>query len=126
MKRILYLLPVIAILSAFHIMAGIDDVVAGIRSGNASTVAKYFDNNVEISTPDKSNSYSKSQAELVLKDFFANNPVKSFEVIHKGANDGSEYCIGTLVTKSGSFRTTIFMKKKGDNQFLQELRFESK
>jgi hypothetical protein len=25
--------------------------------------------------------------------------VKSFDVIHKGENAGSQYCIGTLVTK---------------------------
>jgi len=51
--------------------------------------------------------------------------VKSFDVIHKGENAGSQYCIGTLVTKGGSFRTTIFMKQKGDQQVLQELRFEN-
>ena len=76
--------------------------------------------------PEKSNSYSKSQGELVLKDFFASNPVKGFEVIHKGENAGSQYCIGTLQTKNGTYRTTIFMKKKEDKQVLQELRFENR
>lgn len=97
-----------------------------MRTGNASAVAKFFDNSVEISMPDKSNSYSKSQAELVLKDFFASNAVKGFEIIHKGENAGSQYCIGTLQTKNGSYRTTIFMKQKGDRQVLQELRFENR
>ena len=81
--------------------------------------------NIEIALPEKSNSYSKDQAELVLKDFFSTNTVKSFEVLHKGENGGSLYCIGTLVTKSGSFRTTIFMKQKGEKLLLQELRFEN-
>jgi len=89
-------------------------------------VAKFFDNTVEINMPEKSNSYSRSQAELVLKDFFAVNSVKSFEVLHKGENSGSQYCIGTLVTRNGSFRTTIFMKQKGDKQLLQEITFENK
>ena len=97
-----------------------------MKSGNAAQVARFFDNSVEISMPDKSNSFSKTQAEIVLKDFFNNNPVKGFEVIHKGENAGSQYCIGTLLTKNGSFRTTIFMKQKGDAQVLQELRFESR
>ena len=97
-----------------------------MKSGNSSQVAKYFDANVEISMPDKTNSYSKSQAELVLKDFFVSNPVKGFEIIHKGENAGSQYCIGTLLTKGGSYRTTIFMKQKGDVQVLQELRFENR
>lgn len=126
MKRILSILTITLVLSSFTLSIGIDEVVAAVRSGSAAQVSKYFDNTVEISLPDKSNSYSKSQAEMVLKDFFNSNPVKSFELIHKGENAGSQYCIGTLSTKNGSFRTTIFMKQKGDNQVLQELRFENK
>ena len=126
MKQFFTLSIVVALLSSFIIYAGIDEVIAAMKTGNASQVAKYFDNNVEISMPDKSNSYSKSQAELVLKDFFSSNPVKSFEIIHKGENAGSQYCIGTLQTKNGTYRTTIFMKKKEDKQVLQELRFENR
>ncbi len=104
----------------------IDEVVGAMKTGNSALVAKYFDNTVEITMPDKGNSFSKSQAEIVLKDFFANNPVKGFDVIHKGQNAGSQYCIGTLITKNGSFRTTLYMKQKGELQVLQELRFESR
>ena len=122
-----FTLSILAIfLSSFIKFAGIDDVIAAMRTGNSATVAKFFDSKVEISMPDKSNSYSKSQAELVLKDFFSSNPVKSFEIIHKGENAGSQYCIGTLQTRNGSYRTTIFMKQKGDGQVLQELRFENR
>lgn len=100
-------------------------MVAGIRSGDAEKVSKYFDNTVDIVTPAKNSSYSKSQAEMVLKDFFANNAVRGFTVIHKGENNGSQYCIGTLITKNGSYRTTIYMKLKNDKQVLQEIRFEN-
>jgi hypothetical protein len=118
-------ISIITFLSSFKLRLGIDDVIAAMKTGNASQVAKFFDNSIEISLPDKSNSYSKSQGELVLKDFFSINVVKSFDIIHKGENAGSQYCIGTLVTKGGSYRTTIFMKQKGDQQVLQELRFEN-
>ncbi|MEO6231838.1 MAG: DUF4783 domain-containing protein [Ferruginibacter sp.] len=126
MKQLFTLSVLLTLLSSFVLLAGIDDVIAAMKSGNSGQVAKYFDSSVEISMPDKSNSYSKSQAELVLKDFFQNNPVKGFEIIHKGENAGSQYCIGTLLTKNGAFRTTIFMKQKGDAQVLQELRFENR
>jgi hypothetical protein len=126
MKKILPIAIIAFLISSFTLFTSIDEVVNAMKSGNASQVARYFDNSVEISMPDKSNSFSKTQAEIVLKDFFTNNPVKGFEVIHKGENAGSQYCIGTLVTKNGSFRTTIFMKQKGDLQVLQELRFESR
>jgi hypothetical protein len=126
MKHFLVLAILMSFFSSFTVKTGIDEVIAAMRSGNSGLVAKHFDNMVDISMPDKTNSYSKSQGELVLKDFFTNNPVKNFEIIHKGENAGSQFCIGTLLTKNGSFRTTIFMKQKGDGQVLQELRFENR
>ncbi|MBL0181478.1 MAG: DUF4783 domain-containing protein [Chitinophagaceae bacterium] len=126
MKRFFTLFAVGALISSFALFASIDEVISGMKAGNSAEVARFFDNTVEINMPEKSNSYSKSQAELVLKDFFTTNTVKGFEVLHKGENSGSQYCIGTLVTRNGSFRTTIFMKQKGDKQLLQEITFENK
>lgn len=126
MRQFFTLLALGTLISSFTLFSSIDEVIGAMKAGNASEVAKFFDNTVEINMPEKSNSYSRSQAELVLKDFFAVNSVKSFDVLHKGENSGSQYCIGTLVTRNGSFRTTIFMKQKGDKQLLQEITFENK
>lgn len=126
MKRFFTLLTICALLSSFTVFSSIDEVISAMKAGNAAEISRFFDNTVEINMPDKSNTYSKSQGQLVLRDFFASNTVKSFDVIHKGENSGSQYCIGTLVTRSGSYRTTIFMKQKGDKQVLQEITFENK
>jgi hypothetical protein len=126
MKRFFTLLSAVFILSSFSFFLSIDEVVGAMKNGDAAQIARHFDNTVEISMPDKSNNYSKSQAEMVLKDFFSTNGVKNFQVLHKGENAGSQYCIGTLVTKNGSFRTTVFMKQKSDKQLLQEIRFENR
>ena len=126
MKPFFTLMTVGILISSFTFFSSIDEVISAMKTGNSSEIAKFFDNTVEVNMPEKSNSYSKSQAELVLRDFFNTNTVKAFEIIHKGENAGSQYCIGTLITKNGSFRTTIFMKQKGDKQVLQEITFENK
>jgi Domain of unknown function (DUF4783) len=126
MKRFFTLFVTAALLSSFTLFLSIDEVVNALKAGDSAQIAKYFDTTVEITMPDKSNNYSKNQAEIILKDFFSNNGVKGFEVNHKGENSGSQYCIGTLITKNGSFRTTVFMKQKNDKQLLQEIRFETK
>jgi len=126
MRSFFTFLTVGLLMSSFTFFSSIDEVITAMKAGNSSEIAKFFDNTVEVNMPEKSNSYSKSQAELVLRDFFNTNTVKSFEIIHKGENAGSQYCIGTLVTKNGSFRTTIFMKQKGTRQVLQEITFENK
>ena len=125
MKRIFTLMFAALILTSYTSLIGIEDVVSGLKAGNAAQIAKYFDNTVEITLPAKSNSYSKSQAEMILKDFFNNNTVKGFTALHKGDNGGSQFCIGTLQTNTAVYRTTIYMKQKGDKQVLQEIRFEN-
>jgi hypothetical protein len=126
MKRFFTLIVIVFFAASFTVALSIDEVVLAIKSGDASAVSRHFDNTVELTMPDKSNNYSKGQAVMVLKDFFSTNGVKDFQVIHKGENAGSQYCIGTLVTKTGSFRTTIFMKQKSEKQVLQEIRFENR
>ena len=125
MKRILLLISVtFALLSFAGPGNGIGDIVSALKSGNASQVARYFDNTVEITLPEKSNSYSRAQAAVILQDFFNTNGVKNFAVTHKGDNKGSQFCIGNLQTRSGSYRTTVFMKTKNGKQLVKEIRFQ--
>lgn len=124
MKRTFTLLLLAGVFASFTSLIGIEDVVASLKSGNVTQIAKYFDRTVEIALPEKTNSYSKSQAEMILRDFLGNENVRAFQVIHKGNNGGSQYVVGKLVTQKSSYRTTVLMKLKGDRQVLQEIRFE--
>ncbi|HEY9256806.1 DUF4783 domain-containing protein [Chitinophaga sp.] len=102
-----------------------EDVVAALKQGDVNGLSRYLDNTVEINISGKSNSYSKAQAEIILKDFFSKNQVKSFELVHQGG-DSSRFGIGTMTTGSGTFRVSFFLQKKGGSMVLNELRFESK
>ncbi len=94
-----------------------DDIAGVIRSGNAKSLAEYFDANVDLRLLDQEDVYSKAQAELIVKDFFVKHAVKSFSVKHKSApKNGSEYAIGTLQTSNGTFRLTYFLVKKADGK----------
>ena len=103
-----------------------DDIVAALKTGNVEKMSKYFDNTIDVTVPGKSNSFSKGQAELVIKDFFNLNKVKNFELQHSGSNPSSNFIIGTLTTAGGSYRTTVYMRTKGDKQLIQGVEFEQK
>lgn len=100
------------------------EVLSALKSGDAEQVARYFDQTVEITIGDNSRTYNKKNAEQLLHNFFKENTVKSFEVIHKSESSTSQYYIGKLLTSGGTFRTTIYTKLKNDRTFIQELRFE--
>ena len=121
-----YLMAVsLTVLSSFTQQSEIDQVINALQNGDATQLANFFDDNVELTLPEKSDNYGKAQALLILKDFFSNNAVKSFEVKHKGEQAGGQFCIGTLQTKAGNYRTTVFMKMKGKKQVVKEIRFQA-
>jgi hypothetical protein len=111
--------------SAFQVAGGMDDVINALRNGNANELAKYVDDNIEIALPSKSDSYSRSQAVVILQDFFQNSGVRTFETKFKGENGGSQYCIGTLQTRSGNYRTTFLLANRNGRQLVKEIRFQS-
>ncbi len=104
-----------------------DDVASAVKTGNASNVSKFFSANIDLKILNKEDVYSKAQAELILKDFFAKNPVKSFAVIHKGTSkNGDQFAIGTYETTAGKkFRSYFLFKKEGAGLTIQQLRFET-
>jgi len=112
------------ILVSFSSFFSIDAVATAIRSGDAAQLSPYLDLRVDISLPDKSDTYSKAQAEMVIRDFFSTNGVKNFQIKQKGENADCIYCIGMLQTNNGNYRTCLFFKQRGDKQFLEELRFQ--
>ena len=109
---------------AFQQLSGFDGVVGALRSGNATELSKYIDNNIELSLPSKTDNYSRQQALVILQDFFTSNGVKDFEIKHKGDNGGSQFGIGTLVTRSGSYRTTFFLTDKNGKLLVKGIRFQ--
>lgn len=102
----------------------IDGVVTGIKNGNVGQITDNAGESFSLTIMDKSNNYSKSEAQQAIKDFFSKNPVKGFEVKHKGNSPKGQYAIGTLSTSGGNFRVNIFMKKEGSKEVIKELRFQ--
>lgn len=104
---------------------GFYNIAAAFKTGDASDIAKNFEGNVEITIKTGSTSYSKSQAEMVLKSFFAAHKPKTFTVVHQGTSpQGSKYFIGNLTTSAGNYRAYIYAKTIKTELVIQEIRFE--
>lgn len=125
--RLFITLLIVPILIFATVISDLDSIAAAIKGGNSKELAAYFDNTVEVKIANKEGAYSKSQAEAIVKDFFTKYPPKNFSFKHNGNSGGSNahYAIGTLTTDKGNFRTYVYMKKKEDKFFIQEISFEN-
>lgn len=91
-------------------------VRTAIRSSSSRDLAQYFAPTVELSFDGDKQSYSATQAEFVMRDFFAKHSPASFEFIHYGgSNEGTPYAVGKYTGKDGAYRMFVKMKPAGGN-----------
>ena len=101
-----------------------EGIAESFRKGNSRELARHFNNNIELVVLDNEDVYSKSQAEIILRNFFlANKPVK-FELLHQGGKESSRYAIGNLETENGDFRIYFLLKLRGGIPLIHLLRVE--
>ncbi len=95
-------------------------LTGAMKSGNASEVANYFNTSVELVVLGDESVSSKNQAEMILKKFFEKNVPVAFSVMFEGGKDKSQYAIGKLTTKTGTFRVYFLIK----GQIIHQIRIE--
>jgi hypothetical protein len=97
---------------------------AGLRAGSSKDIATYFSNLVELSLLGEKSSYSKSHAEVLLKEFFKKYPPVDFQYIHQGSSkEGLKYAIGKYSYNGGSFRVYLLIKQFSGNYLIDTLEF---
>lgn len=102
----------------------VEEILGAMKRGDALKISRHLDNMVDITLHDKANSYSKTQAEVMLRDFFTNLDIRGFTVVHRVNSASGEYCVGILSTSVRDYKTTILFRTRGDKKLVQELRFE--
>ncbi|MGQ7870543.1 DUF4783 domain-containing protein [Sunxiuqinia sp. sy24] len=125
-QRIRTLISILAFfLIAITSMAQVpDEVILSLKTGDASTLSNYFNENIELVVLDKDNVYSKEQAKQIVASFFSSNSPQRFAIIHQGGKEGARYAIGNLTTTKGVFRVYFLLKEKGQKDYIHQLRIE--
>jgi len=129
-KNILFGLAVLLMIQsqvkAMEPLGLLENIAAAIKAGNSKELAKYFGPTVEIIIPDIDGAFSKAQAEVIMKDFFAKSTPVSFTINKKGNSaGGSQYMIGTYKSKTESLNVYILLKPVSNILMIQQIHFET-
>lgn len=126
-RAIFVLLVACLLLPVFTVSAQnktIEQVKLVLEVGNANELSGFLNDKVDLNINGKEGTYSHSQAEGVLKNYFKENPPKSFQINHEGASEnGLIYAIGEYKSAENSFRVWIRLKKVNDQFRIHEMSF---
>lgn len=104
----------------------VDDLCGQFKAANSKEIASLFSSNVELVIIDEEDVYSKAQAEQILRNFFNKYPPVKTTVIHRlNTNPNFRFGALSLVTKNGTFRVSITLKKAGSAFNITEIKIET-
>lgn len=95
-----------------------------MRNASSKELSQYFGATVEISIDGDRQSYSATQAEFVMKDFFAKTAPASFEIVHQGGSDsGVPYAVGKYKSKDAMYRVIVKMQNASGALRIENMAF---
>lgn len=95
-----------------------------IKAGSAKELVKYLNPSVDINLDGNFSTYSKAQAEFVLRDFFKKHAVTDFNIVHTGSSKGGlQYAIGRYLSSGESYNVLIRVKEVENTHLIHEISF---
>jgi hypothetical protein len=106
--------------------AQVEAIDKALKAGNASGISRHFGQSVDITINNTTSTYSSTQGEQVLRDFFSKNPVRSFDVEHSdnSTSSNSTFTVGVLNTGNGKYKVYLSLRPKDGGYLLKEIRVE--
>lgn len=95
-----------------------------LKTGNAKEVVKFFNTSVDMDIEGTVDSYSKTQAEFVLRDFFKKHPPTDFNIVHTGSSKGGlQYAIGRYNSNGENYNVMLRVKEVNKVNLIHEINF---
>lgn len=93
-----------------------------LAQGDEASLSTWFADNLDVTVLSTSRNCSKKQAREILRNFFASNTPRSFEVTHKASEANKKYLIGQLNAGGELFQVTIYATSSGQETYkIQQL-----
>jgi len=103
----------------------IQEITSAFKQSDEKKLVVFFNSTIDLELPGTDGSYSKTQSEVIMHDFFKKYRAKSFVLNHEGSsNDGSKYIIGTYKTDNSELRLYILLKIKDEKLLIHQIQLE--
>ncbi|MBI1770145.1 MAG: DUF4783 domain-containing protein [Bacteroidetes bacterium] len=95
-----------------------------LKTGDAKELVKYFNTSIDLNLEGELNTYSKAQAEFVLRDFFKKHSPSDFNIDHTGSSKaGLQFAIGKYQSGNDSYYVLMRAREVEKNYLIHEMSF---
>ena len=129
MKSIMYTRVVfIGLLFALSLHARAQSIFTpmkdAVKAGDAGELVKYFNTSIDLNLEGEVNTYSKAQAEFVLRDFFKKHAPSDFSIVHTGSSKGGlQFAIGKYQSGADNYNVLMRIREVSKAFLIHEMSF---
>src|SRR5258706_5085616 len=118
----------ISLLWAISVQATAQTIFApmkdAVKAGDSGELVKYFNTSIDLNLEGEVNTYSKAQAEFVLRDFFKKHAPSDFSIVHTGSSKGGlQFAIGKYQSGADNYNVLMRVREVGKAFLIHEMRF---
>lgn len=128
MRKIIILIVTIFCLNmsyAQNSQAVLDEVALIIKAKNEAELNNYLAHDVELSIQDDQYELNKIQALDKIIKFLNQVEINSYDILHISTmEDGELFVIAKLITKEGTYSSSIYLAKIKEKYLIREISFK--
>lgn len=124
MKKIVFLFFTVVVCVNLQAQTVFDPMKDAVKAGSAKDLVRFLNSSVDINLEGDVNTYSKAQAEFVLRDFFKKHAPSDFSIVHTGASKGGlQFAIGKYQSGALSYNVLMRVREVGKESLIHEISF---
>ncbi|QNL49108.1 DUF4783 domain-containing protein [Olivibacter sp. SDN3] len=127
MKRLIVLICLLSniVMHTFASIDIVDDIARCFATGNSKELAVHLSSTISLSLLEENNTYSKSQTEILLRNFFDKHNFRGAKITHRmEPNANNWYVVLETNTVSQQYRVSISLKNFNSKYLITDIRID--
>jgi len=104
----------------------LDNLILSLEIKNGEEISKYFNSESEIIIDNKSHKGNKYQQSKTLDNFYNDNNINKFNIIHKGDSENNIiYILAEYSSNNDLYKILLILKNKNNSYIIEKFKIDS-
>ena len=104
----------------------LENLILSLEIKNGEEITKYFDSNSEIIIDNKKYAGNRYQQSKILDNFYSDNNINKFNVIHQGDSENNIiYILAEYSSNSDLYKILLILRNKKNSYIIEKFKIDS-
>jgi hypothetical protein len=104
----------------------LDNLILSLEIKNGEEISKYFNSESEIIIDNKSHKGNRYQQSKILDEFYSDNNINNFNIIHQGDSENNIiYILAEYSSNNDLYKILLILKNKNNSYIIEKFKIDS-